>query len=63
MNLQEVLEKMRYGDKVTVLDGGYQPFCGNVKQCIALKDLTSREVDSFYPESLGGLIVNLKKDR
>lgn len=61
MKLQDVLEKLRRADKVTVRDGMKILFCGGVNQCIFENDLISREVDGFYPETLGGLIVNLKE--
>lgn len=60
MKLQDVLDKLRRADKVTVRDGPEILFCGGVNQCVFEKDLISREVDNFHPETLGGLIVNLK---
>ena len=63
MSLREVLEKLRYADKVTVRDGMEILFCGGVNQCLFIKDILPREIDNFYPEVLGGLIENLKKEK
>ena len=62
MKLQDVLGKMRMADKIAVRCGGYTLFHGNVNQCNFEKDLTNREIDQFYPETLGGLIVDLKQE-
>ena len=61
MELWEVLKKLRRADKVTVRDGMKTLFCGGVNQCAFEDDLISREVESFHPETLGGLVVNLKE--
>lgn len=60
MKLQDVLEKLRRADKVTVRDGMEILYCGSANLCFLEKDLISREVDSFHPELLYELIVNLK---
>lgn len=61
MKLQDILEKLRYADKVTVKDQkGYQLFCGTVNQILYRKELADREVDIFYPEMLHGLVVKLE---
>lgn len=61
MKLQDVLEKLRRADKVTVIDQkGHQLFCGTVNQITYREELADKEVDIFYPEMLHGLVVNLK---
>lgn len=61
LQLRDILEKLRRADKITIEDGPETLFIGNANQCIFYKELADREIDSLYPELLGGLIVNLKK--
>lgn len=60
MKLEEILEKMRRADKLAVEENGFTVFDGNVNECSFQKNLLEREVDEFYPEMFGKLLVILK---
>lgn len=64
MKLQDVLEKLRRAEKITVKDQkGSQLFCGTVNRIAYRKELVDREVDFFYPEILHGMVVELKDNK
>ena len=60
MNLQDVLQKLRRADKVTVFENDITLYRGYVNQLIFNTKLTGREVKNFHPELLDGLYIYLK---